>query len=218
MAVQSVTDATFEEVVLNATVPVLIDFYADWCQPCKAIAPLLEDLSEEYAGAVLFVKVDVEANPAVMQAFRIQSMPTIMLLQDRQLVDAIVGARGREEYEALLQRVATKPARVRGVETFDAQRLKLTLEAEMAVPVDVRVAADYARTRIPGAIHVPASEVAERTAELNDPSMTYVFYGRTNEGVHEAAKAALDAGVAAGLLDGGLLAWESELLPVEKPS
>lgn len=216
MAVQSVTDATFEDVVLNATVPVLIDFYADWCQPCKAIAPLLEDLSEEYAGAVLFVKVDVEANPAVMQAFRIQSMPTIMLLHERQLVDAVVGARGREEYEALLQRVATKPARVRGVETFDAQRLKLTLEAEMAVPVDVWVETDFSRARIPGAMHVAADGAAERFTELNDPSMTYVFYGRTNEGVHEVAKAALEAGIAAGVLDGGLLAWESEFLPVEK--
>lgn len=216
MAVQTVTDATFEDVVLDSPIPVLVDFFADWCQPCKHIAPILEELSEEWDGAVRFVKCDVERNPAVMQAFRIQSMPTVMLLHEKQLVDAIVGAVGREQYEELLGRAAQKPQAVRGVQGFDAQRLKLTLEAEMAIPVDTREAAQFQRARIPEAINVPADELASRLGELNDSTMTYVFYGRTDDGVKDLAKNALEAGVDAGYLEGGLLAWEAELLPVDK--
>lgn len=222
MPVVEITDATFEAEVLGSELPVLIDFYADWCQPCKALAPKLEKLSGDYSGAVKFVKVDVEANPAVAQAFQIRSMPTLMLLStdgpggQPQLVDALMGNQPEEAIEAMLQKVAAKPQA--GVELFDPKRAKLAAEIDAVVFVDVRDKAHFDRARLPKAVSA-APELREETflKLAQAPGPTYVFYDRTDAGVHDVAEAAASAGVKAGVLQGGLLAWEGELLPVEKP-
>ncbi len=75
--IKAATDATFEELVLNAERPVVVDFWAAWCGPCKMVAPELEKLAQKYDGSVDVVKVDVDANPGVSRAFNIMSIPTI---------------------------------------------------------------------------------------------------------------------------------------------
>jgi len=80
MTVLHVTDATFEAQVLTSELPVLIDLYADWCQPCKMIAPLVEKLATEYAGKLVVAKVNVDENPGLAQALRAQSIPMLVVV------------------------------------------------------------------------------------------------------------------------------------------
>ena len=81
-----VTDATFEQEVLNSDLPVLVDFWAAWCGPCRMVAPVLEKLAGEFAGQIKIAKVDVDANPGLSQAFRIQSIPNLMIVKQRTMI------------------------------------------------------------------------------------------------------------------------------------
>jgi thioredoxin len=87
-----VTDETFIQVVMESPLPVIVDFWADWCQPCKAIAPVLERLAAEYAGRIRIAKVDVEANPILSAQFQIRSIPTLMFVKGGQIVGQSAGA------------------------------------------------------------------------------------------------------------------------------
>lgn len=214
MAVVAVTDDTFESEVINSELPVLIDFYADWCGPCKAIAPLVEAMSNEYSGSLKVVKVNVDEAPGVAQAFRIQSIPTLAVLHEKRVVDLVVGGVDRKRLDALVANVAKKPE----VQNWDVQRLKLALEAGLAFPVDLRPVSDFGRARIPSAISAPIEAAAERFASMAATGKVHVFYGRTDAGVKELATAANKAGVKAGFLEGGILAWEAALLKVERPN
>jgi thioredoxin 1 len=87
-----VSDAEFKAVVLDSKEPVVVDFFAEWCGPCKAMAPALDQVATEMKGKVKVVKVDVDQSPATAQAYRIQAMPTMMLFKDGKVVDQHVGA------------------------------------------------------------------------------------------------------------------------------
>ena len=89
---EAVTDQTFEAEVVNSDLPVLVDFWADWCQPCKMIAPIIDELSDEYDGKVKFTKVDVDANPNTPMSLGIRSIPTLIVFRNGQPVEQIVGA------------------------------------------------------------------------------------------------------------------------------
>lgn len=87
-----VTDSNFETEVLNSTTPVLVDFWATWCGPCRAIAPVLEDLSQELGDRVKIVKLDVDENPQTAGSFNIRSIPTMIVFKDGKPVDTKIGA------------------------------------------------------------------------------------------------------------------------------
>jgi thioredoxin 1 len=91
-ATLSVSDADFEKEVLQSSVPVLVDFFAEWCGPCKAMAPALEQLAAELKGKVKVAKLDVDQNPEVTQKYRIQAMPTLMVFKDGQVAAQRLGA------------------------------------------------------------------------------------------------------------------------------
>ena len=87
-----VTDSDFDEKVLKSDVPVLVDFWAEWCMPCKMIAPILEELSEEYNGKIGFAKLDIDSNPSTAMSYGVRSIPTLLIFDNGSPVDQIVGA------------------------------------------------------------------------------------------------------------------------------
>lgn len=86
-----VTDAEFEEVVLKSDVPVVVDFWAEWCGPCKMIGPIVEELSVEFEGKAKMVKVDVDSNPATAMKFGIRNIPTLLFFKGGEVADKQVG-------------------------------------------------------------------------------------------------------------------------------
>ncbi|MBL8165662.1 MAG: thioredoxin [Anaerolineae bacterium] len=100
-----VTDATFEAEVLNYELPVLVDFWAEWCGPCRMVAPTLEKLAGEFAGKVRIAKVNVDENPGLSQAFRIMSIPTIMLIKNRTIVFNQPGALPEPAFRDIIQQL-----------------------------------------------------------------------------------------------------------------
>jgi thioredoxin 1 len=101
-------DGEFEAVVLKSEVPVLVDFYADWCGPCHAIAPTIEDLANEFDGKIKFVKVDVDANQEVASRYEIMSIPTVMLFENGKVEDSIVGAYPATVYKQHIERALSR--------------------------------------------------------------------------------------------------------------
>jgi thioredoxin 1 len=95
MPLTTVSDATFEEEIGAATEPVLVDFWAEWCGPCKMIAPVLEEIAEEYDGRLRIVKLNVDDNPQTARRFDVMSIPTLILFKDGQPKKRVVGAKGK---------------------------------------------------------------------------------------------------------------------------
>ena len=87
-----ISDATFDQEVVKADTLVLVDFWADWCGPCKMIAPIVEELAEEYDGRIKFTKLDVDSNPKSATNFGIRGIPTLLIFNDGKPVDQVVGA------------------------------------------------------------------------------------------------------------------------------
>ncbi|MPX40471.1 thioredoxin [Moraxella catarrhalis] len=104
MSIINATDASFDTDVVNSDDLVLVDFWAAWCGPCKAIAPVLEELAEDYQGRVKIVKVDVDANPQSAARFGIRSIPTLFVFKNGERVETVVGGRPKSEFAALLDK------------------------------------------------------------------------------------------------------------------
>jgi thioredoxin 1 len=97
-----VTDTSFEQDVLQSTTPVLLDFWAEWCGPCKAIAPLLEEIAGEYAGKVTVAKMNVDENPKTPMRFNVRSIPTLILFKNGKAEGQKIGAGRKAEFAAFL--------------------------------------------------------------------------------------------------------------------
>jgi thioredoxin 1 len=96
----TVTSDNFESTVLQSRKPVLVDFWAAWCGPCRAIAPIIENLALDYGDQLTVAKVDADTNSELLEEYRIRSIPTVMLIADGEIRQILVGARSAQEYRA----------------------------------------------------------------------------------------------------------------------
>ncbi|MBU0516015.1 MAG: thioredoxin [Proteobacteria bacterium] len=100
-----ISDDQFDAEVLKSDVPAMVDFWAAWCGPCRAIAPVVEELADDYVGRVKFTKMNVDENPKTPSQFGIRSIPTLIFFKDGQKADQIVGAVGKAHIEEVLKRL-----------------------------------------------------------------------------------------------------------------
>lgn len=101
----AITETQFADEVLNSDKPVLVDFWAEWCAPCRALAPVMESLSQEYEGRAKIAKLDVDSNQQIAMQFGIRSIPTVMLFDKGQVVDSFIGVQPKAAYAQGLDKV-----------------------------------------------------------------------------------------------------------------
>ena len=99
------TDDSFDSVVLNADVPVLVDFWAEWCAPCKALGPVIDELATEYGGKIKVGKVDTDANRETAVRFQVSAIPTVILFNNGEIVEKFIGLRSKKEFQSALDRL-----------------------------------------------------------------------------------------------------------------
>jgi putative thioredoxin len=196
------TDATFERDVIERSheVPVLVDFWADWCRPCHMLAPIIEKAVDQRAGAVELVKLDTEANPRVAQAFRIQSIPAVKAFKDGKVVDEFVGALPAAQVERFLDGIVPSEADAL-VESGSEADLRRALElepgrADATVALARMVDRDEALALLANVTGFAADGLAARLRLSEDPSLAAAFEA-LDAGETERGLDALIAAIAA---------------------
>ena len=213
MPVLAVDEQSFEKEVLASEIPVLIDFHADWCQPCKQQSPIVEDVARELEGKLKVVKVDVDKSPRVAAAFRVQSIPQLFVVAGGQV--AAHHDRGLADKATVLKLV--EPFLPASPNELTPKDLAGLIKQRRVVPIDIRDAFSFGRYRIPGATHVAAEELVARSAELAPKDgRVRVLYGRTSDEARDAAAELGKSGVQVAWLAGGFLHWEADGFEIER--
>jgi thioredoxin len=212
MALPVIAEQDFEREVLRSELPVLIDFYADWCAPCKTVQPEVEAIAHELEGKAKVVKVDIDKSKRIATSLRIQAVPTFMVFFRGRPVAAEQGVLRRNQLRDMIE-----PFLPRAEGALRAVELAQAMREGQVVPVDTREASSYNRARIPGAAHIPIEEIETRLAELHMLAGAPILYCRSGDKTKEMTAKLAEAGMPVGFLEGGFLAWEAEGLPVERP-
>ncbi len=209
MPPQVVSEPDFEQEVLRSELPVLVDFFADWCSPCKTVAPQVEALATELEGKAKVVKVDIDQSKQLAAMLRIESVPTFVVFHQGRPVAAEQGVVDRARLRAMLE-----PFLPRTAGAVTPTELAQLVQQGAVKPVDTRDEGSYRRAHIPGAVHMPLEQIPERLAELLMLG-TPVLYCRAGD-QSKAISERLASDMAIPFVEGGLLAWEAEGLPIER--
>jgi len=206
-----VTERDFEAEVLRSELPVLIEFTAEWCQPCKAIAPEVEAFARESAGKAKVVKIDIDKSPIISQQLRVQSVPTFMVIAEGRIQNAVVGAIRRKKMQELVE-----PFLPRAAGALKAPELAQLLGTGEVAAVDTRDPAAYGRAHIPRAVNIPIEQIESRLAELHMMQGQPVLYCRSGDKTKEMSERLTEQGLPVAYLEGGMLAWEADGFPVQR--
>lgn len=212
MALQTVSERDFEQQVMMSELPVLVEFSAEWCGPCKVIAPELDALSRELEGKAKLVKIDIDKSPLLARQMGVQSVPTFVVFHEGRPVGGKVGALKRAQLREMLD-----PFLPRAEGALKPTEVAALLKAGRISIVDVREPAVYGRAHLPSATNLPAEEIENRLAELHMLAAPPVLYCRAGEITKELTAKLAEQGMAVAFLEGGVLAWEASGLPIERP-
>jgi len=210
--VPSVSEQDFEREVLLSELPVLVEFSAEWCAPCKLIAPELKALATDLVDKAKIVTVDIDRSPMLARQLGVQSVPTFVIFHQGRPVGGKVGALKRAQLREMLD-----PFLPRAEGALKPEELNQLLRAGKVKAVDVRERAVFDRTHIPGATSMPGDEIEGRLAEIYMLGVPPVLYCRSGDRSKELVGKLAEQGVAAAFLEGGVLAWEAVGLPIERP-
>lgn len=212
-ALPLISEQNFEREVLTSNLPVLVEFGAKWCGPCKVVAPELEALSRDLEGKAKIVQVDIDESPRLAQMLRIQSVPTYIVFHQGRPVDAAQGAMKKAQIRALLEPVLPKPAGA-----ITPLELSKLLTHKQVIPIDVREPAVYDRAHIEGALNFPLDSISEHLADLHMLTAPGVLYCRTGKDSQQKAEQLAQEGTPVAFLEGGVLGWEAEGFRLVRPA
>jgi thioredoxin len=212
MAVRAITEQSFEQEVLLSEVPVLIEFSAEWCGPCKLVAPELAALSSELGQAAKVVTIDIDRSPNLARQLGVQSVPTFVVFNQGRPAGGKVGALKRNQLREMLE-----PYLPRAAGALKPEEVFQLVRAGAVSLIDTREPAVFGRAHIPGAKSVPAEEIEGRLAELFMLGSPPILYCRSGDRSREITAKLVEQELQVGFLDGGVLAWEAAGLPMERP-
>jgi len=212
MPLPTVSERNFEQEVLLSEEPVLVEFGAEWCGPCKTMLPELMALAEELKGKAKIVTVDIDRSPMIARQLGVQSVPTFVVFHQGRPVGGKVGAVQRRELRDMLD-----PFLPRAEGALKPDELAQLLKAGRVIPVDTREAPVFARAHLPGAVNMPATEIETRLAELHMLAGTPVIYCRSGDQTKELAAKLAEQGVPVAFLEGGVLGWEASGFSLQRP-
>lgn len=207
-----VTERTFEQEVLTSELPVLLEFSAEWCGPCKQMAPDLLALARELEGKAKVVTLDIDKSPNIPRQMGVQSVPTFVVFHGGRPVGGKVGAMRKAELRALLE-----PYLPRAEGAIRPEELVQLLQAGRVSVVDTREAPVFNRAHLPTAINLPLEEIETRLAELHMLPATPVLYCRSGDRTKDLAAKLAEQGLPVAYLEGGVLGWEASGQKLERP-
>ena len=212
MPLPTVTEKNFEQEVLLSEEPVLVEFGAEWCGPCKTMLPELMALANELKGKAKVVTIDIDRSPLIARQMGVQSVPTFVVFHQGRPVGGKVGAVHRRELREMLD-----PFLPRAEGAIKPEELAILLKEGRVCTVDTREAPVFARAHLPGAVNMPAAEIETRLAELHMLPATPVVYCRSGDQTKDLAAKLAEQGIPVAFLEGGVLAWEAAGFRLERP-
>jgi thioredoxin 1/putative thioredoxin len=209
---RKVTEQTFELEVLQSELPVLVEFGAKWCAPCKTVAPELEALSRELDGKATIVTVDIDESPFLAREMGVKSVPTFVVFHQGRPIAGKVGALPRDQLRQLLE-----PVLPRAAGALRPEEVAQLLKHHRISLVDTREPAVYQRAHIAGAVNMPLGEIETRLAELHMLPNPPVIYCRGGDQSKDLARRLNERGVPVAFLEGGVLGWEASGFSLDRP-
>ena len=213
MKLQQVTEKDFEREVLVSELPVLVEFGATWCGPCKVVEPELQALAQEYAGRAKVLTVDIDQSPYLARQLGIQSVPTFLVFHQGRPVTGKAGALKKAQLAELLEPVLPRPAGA-----LKPKEVAQLAKQQQICLVDIRPPEVYQRAHLAGAINVPRVQLEQRLEELLELPAPPVLYCRAGVDSKTVASELAASGTPVAFLEGGVLGWEAEGFALERAS